>query len=230
MAVPARASALTSILAILAGLGVPSASAQEGAQRERAPASRSAPSRPAQSQPAPQQAPRTPAAQPAQPPAPAPAQAQEAAGQQAPPTPQRTEIIKHDNWTVTCSEFAENRQPRSCSAVLQVVQANSKQILFSWIISPGDGRKTMASFQTPTGIMVAPGIELKLGDGAARKIPFVSCEQGRCTASTVMDDGFLRDASAAETAQATIYGLNGQGVQFGIPLKGIDKAVAAVRR
>jgi invasion protein IalB len=139
------------------------------------------------------------------------------------------ETVKHDNWTVTCQDFAEGRVRRSCAAQLQVVQAGSNQVLFAWTIGQDGEGRLVNVVQTLPGVLIAPGIELKLGKAGSRKLPFVSCEPNRCTATLPADEGFVKDASAAETAEAVVYGTNGRGVQFGIPLKGIDKAFAAAR-
>lgn len=181
------------------------------------------------------QAPARPAAAPAAPTAPA-AQApgsQAPAGQtpagQAPaqPEPVRTEIVKHDNWTVTCREFADKK--RTCSGVLQVVQAQNNQTLFVWIVGKNNDGKVMSVLQTPTGIAIAPGVEVKLARGAARKAVYVNCETNRCEATMDLDEAFSRDAAASDNVEATIYSTTGQGVKFTLPFKGFDRAVAAVR-
>lgn len=175
-------------------------------------------SRPGSGSPQPQ--PRPPAAAPQsapqQPPA-APAQ----------PQPVRTEIVPYDNWTVTCREFADKR--RNCSAVLQVVQQQNSQVLFVWVLGKSNEGKLVSVLQTPTGVTLAPGVEVKLARGAPRKATYVNCDPSRCEATLELDDAFIRDASATETVEATMYSNAGQGVKFTLPFKGFDKAAAAVR-
>jgi invasion protein IalB len=45
-----------------------------------------------------------------------------------------------------------------------------------------------------------------------------------------MDDAFVRDLGAATTATATVHTADGRAVPFDIQLKGIDKALASLRR
>jgi invasion protein IalB len=165
-------------------------------------------------------------AQPAAPQAPAPAAGQQPAAP-VQPQPIRTEILAHDNWTVTCREFADKR--RNCSAVLQVVQQQNNQVLFVWVLGKNNDGKLMSVLQTPTGVTLAPGVEIKLSRGAARKATFVNCDTSRCEATLEVDDAFIRDASASDNVEATIYSNAGQGVKFTLPFKGFDKAVAGVR-
>lgn len=170
---------------------------------------------------------------PRQPPAASPPAAQAPAPsreQAAPAQPQRTEIVTQDNWTVTCREFAGSPPRRVCSATLQVVQTGSNQVLFAWTIGSNEDNKLVSVLEMPPGVLIAPGVELKLARGNVRKAPFLSCEATQCDASIVMDDAFIRDAAATETAEATVYGTDGQGLQFNIPLKGFDKALAGLRR
>ena len=144
-----------------------------------------------------------------------------------PPQPIRTEIVVQDNWTVTCRDFADKRH--SCSSTLQVVQQQSNQVLFVWIVGKNVDGRVMSVLQTPTGITIAPGVEVKFTRGPARKATFVNCETNRCEATLEMDDATIRDGSASDTVDATVTGTNGQNVKFTLPFKGFDKAVAAVR-
>jgi invasion protein IalB len=168
--------------------------------------------------------------------APAPAQAQEAPAQtqqqqQQPPAPvpQRTEIVRFENWTVTCQEFAEGTPKKTCGAQLQVQQTGTNQTLLAWTVSINDSKQFVTVMQTPTGVAIAPGIELQPEKAAKRKLAFESCEPGRCTANFTMDAAMLREITAAPSAQVVIFAVNGQTVQFSFPIKGFDKAIAHLR-
>lgn len=183
--------------------------------------------RPPAAAPAPAQRAPTPTAQ-AAPAQPAPQQPQTAAPS-APPQPQpvRTEITPQENWTITCRDFADKR--RVCSAVLQVVQQQNNQVLFVWVLGKSNDGKLVSVLQTPTGVTLAPGVEVKLARGAPRKATYVNCEASRCEATLDMDDAFIRDASGSENVEATLFSNAGQGLKFTLPFKGFDKAIAALR-
>ena len=153
------------------------------------------------------------------------------ANQLAPPQiPTRTEILNFDSWVVTCNEFAERARQRVCQAVLQIVQQNTNQIVFNWTIVIDNNKQLVTIMQTPTGVAIAPGVELQVGKSPARKIPFASCETARCIATLAMDSTLLQEMSAATTAEAVIQGSQGNTVQFNIQLKGFDRAFAALTR
>ena len=167
-------------------------------------------------------------AQQPRPPAPAP-QSTSAGGASA---SSRTEIVTYDNWTVTCREGRDPKDRRICSGELNIYQEanNARRIVFSWLIGQNrDGQPAMALRFLP-GVSVQPGVELKLGDKPARRMPIATCEPAYCEVSQPMDDSLLRDASAANQAEAMIVASDGRQVTFTIYLKGFAQAVAAVRK
>lgn len=148
-----------------------------------------------------------------------------AAQNEKPPRPTRIEIVNSDNWVVTCNEFGELQgKRRVCSASLQVSQQETNQVVFSWTVAADDSGRWTTVLQTPTGVAIVPGVELRIGKGAPHKVPFASCETGRCVASVAMDNGFLQEMTAATTAEVIIRGAAGNAVQFAIQMKGFDRA------
>jgi invasion protein IalB len=147
----------------------------------------------------------------------------------APQVPTRVEILNFDNWAVTCNEFADGPKSKRCSALLQIMQQNTNQPVFTWTVGLDERKQLMAVLQTPTGVVIAPGIELKIGKLAPQKIPFASCEPGRCIATLPVDSNLLREMTTSPSAEATIQGSQGNTVQFNIQMKGFDRAYAALK-
>lgn len=156
-----------------------------------------------------------------------------------PPSPQaaspstRTEILTFDSWAVTCRDATEPSGKRACTAELQIVQAaanNQNAVVFSWLAGLNPSGAPVSVLRFPSGVLIAPGVELKLSAKEPRKIPFTSCEPARCEAAIVMDDAFIREAAATQTAEATIYASDGRGVKFTINMKGFQQALAIVRK
>jgi invasion protein IalB len=146
----------------------------------------------------------------------------------APQVPTRVEILNFDNWAVTCNEFADGPRSKRCSALLQIMQQNTNQTVFTWTVGLDERKQLMAVMQTPTGVVLAPGIEFKIGK-LTQKVPFTSCEPGRCIATIAVDANLLREMTASPTAEATIQGSQGNTVQFSIQMKGFDRAYAALK-
>ena len=148
----------------------------------------------------------------------------------APQVPTRTEILNFENWAVTCNEFADIPKAKRCSALLQILQQNTNQIVFTWTVAMDDRKQLVAVMQTPTGVVIPPGVELRVGKLPSQKIPFASCDPGRCIATTTVDANLLREMTTSPTAEAIIQGSQGNTVQFNIQLKGFDRAYAVLSR
>jgi invasion protein IalB len=144
--------------------------------------------------------------------------------------PTRTEILNFENWAVTCNEFADGPKAKRCSALLQILQQNTNQIVFTWTVALDDRKQLVAIMQTPTGVVIPPGVELRVGKLPSQKVPFASCDPGRCIATTTVDANLLREMTTAPTAEAIIQGSQGNTVQFNIQLKGFDRAYAVLSR
>jgi invasion protein IalB len=160
----------------------------------------------------------------------APATPAQTAAPAPPRIPTRTEILNFENWAVTCSEFADGPRARQCSALLQILQQNTNQTVFTWTIAMDERKQLVAIMQTPTGVVIPPGVELRVGKFPPQKIPFASCDTGRCVATAPMDANLLREMTKSPTAEAVIQGSQGNAVQFNIQLKGFDKAFGVLSR
>jgi len=174
-------------------------------------------------QPAPKQQQAPAAKQPAPPASPA-----QAVAPAAPAGPVRTESFVQDSWIVQCQEMA-GAPKKTCSATLQVVD-DKRQVMFGWVIGKTPEGALTAVFQTPTGILIQRGLELKIGNATTpRKANYIACNNQRCEASMPVDEGFIKEASASPTAVAAIYLVDGRAVNYNLNTKGFDKAVAAVK-
>lgn len=147
-----------------------------------------------------------------------------------PQIPTRTEILNFENWAVTCNEFADAPRAKRCSALLQILQQNTNQIVFTWTVAVDEHKQLVAVMQTPTGVVIPPGVELKVGKLPAQKIPFASCDPGRCIATAPVDANLVREMTTSPTAEAVIQGSQGNTVQFNIQMRGFDRAYAVLSR
>jgi invasion protein IalB len=158
-------------------------------------------------------------------------QSQAAAPAPTPPQiPTRTEILNFENWAVTCNEFADSPRAKRCSALLQILQQNTNQIVFTWTVAMDEHKQLVAVLQTPTGVVIPPGVELRVGRLPPQKIPFASCDPGRCIATATVDANLVREMATSPTAEAVVQGSQGNTVQFNIQMKGFDRAYAVLSR
>lgn len=146
--------------------------------------------------------------------------------------PQRTETIQYDNWTVTCQDQVGSRSSKkNCLASFGVLDKERRRIL-NWVIGTDQKGKPVFIVQVPqiqTGIALEPGLRLKLGSAADRKIDFVMCASNQCQTSTPIDRSLQKDLLAADNAVVTITSATGQAVKINVSaIKGTSRAVAAL--
>ena len=149
------------------------------------------------------------------------------APQRTEPT-QRSESIMYDSWTVTCRDMAEETSKKICSGTLNLIEQKQGRILLTWMVGRDNQGVLRTVMQTPTGVQIPKGVELKLGNGPVRTLPFTACGPQQCEASMALDDAMVRDAMASSEVVITIFAVDGRGVNFNVPIKGIDKVFAAM--
>ena len=142
--------------------------------------------------------------------------------------PVRTETTIYDRWTVTCREKLASGAKKTCSAALRVVDQN-QQLVILWEIGRTTDGKIEALMQTPTGVMVQKGVDLKVDDAKVGKLSYAACVPQNCEADGALDDPLIKKIVSAAEMVVTIHAKDGRDVNFKFPLKGIDKAMAAVR-
>lgn len=170
-----------------------------------------------------------------QPAAPAPAPLPAPAAPTPPEVPAtvvRTEILPFDNWTVTCRDFASGGPARSCQMSLELVQqqqGGASQPLLNWTLRMPVAGRAPATLITPTGVQIAPGVEVRLGKAGARSIAYTACD-ARCSASFTFDEAWAKEADGADTAEVVIVSAAGKPVHVTVPLAGFGKAWAALKK
>jgi invasion protein IalB len=112
--------------------------------------------------------------------------------------------------------------------MLQVIEEKQHQVLMVWLIGRDNQGVLRTVIQSPTGVKIPKGLELKFGASSVRTLPYAACTPQNCEASTAMDDAMVRDARASSEATATIYAIDGRAINFKIGTKGIDKAFVAL--
>lgn len=130
----------------------------------------------------------------------------------------------YGNWQMRCHAGAVGDK-KSCVGVLEVIDAKKHQLILGWLMGLNGKGGITSTFQTPTGVLVARGVDLQLGNSAVRHLDYSACGANGCEASLVMDDSMIADAEAADQAKITLYAANGKAVNLGIPVKGVNQVV-----
>lgn len=134
----------------------------------------------------------------------------------------------YGGWRVRCP--VPRAEGSHCIAALGITQKDTGKTVMSWSMTIGKSGSPVALLETPTGVQLSSGIEIKLGEAPARKIPYLNCLPTRCTAVTPMDAAFVKDMIATKQANIKIAVTNGRSLDFGLPLDGFAEALAAVSK
>ncbi len=156
--------------------------------------------------------------------------------------PQRVETIKYDSWVVVCRDSGGSSK-RTCQASLRATGQNRREILLDWQIEVNkDGHYVTAFFvppfiatkkgnQTVGGpLLIQDGVQLKFGNGPARRVNYIWCGPKQCFAEALIDDAFVKEALANSKATVTVHTAGGGPIPFELPIKGIDKAISMTRK
>lgn len=164
------------------------------------------------------------------------------AGAPAPSAPQRVETIKYDSWVVTCQDSVGGTAKKTCSASLQAMSQDRRELLLNWEIGMNKDGHFVTAFHIPPvlgikkndqvvggPLLVQNGVELKFGNGPARRISYIWCGPKQCFAEALIDDAFVKEALANTQATVTVYTVGGDAIPIQLPIKGIDKAISSTR-
>jgi invasion protein IalB len=140
----------------------------------------------------------------------------------------KSETTPVGNWLVTCNDYINAPVKRACTAKLQIFQDKSNAVAFLWEIGLTNDKKVVSIMHFPTGVLIGPGVELRIGKAAPRKFPFTACAPAECTAQFPADPAFIKDVAANTSIEAVTQAINGASLTFTINPAGIDKAFGMI--
>ena len=120
---------------------------------------------------------------------------------------------------------------------------DGRELLMNWEIGVNKDGHFVTAFHIPPSLfikkdnqtvggplLIQSGVELKFGNGAARRINYIWCGPKQCFAEALIDDAFVKEAIANSTATVTVHTAGGGTIPFEFPIKGIDKAISSTRK
>lgn len=169
-----------------------------------------------------------------------PAPAATAPARAAPEAPHRVETTQYDSWVVTCEDTVGGTAKKTCIANLRVVNQDKGTVL-NWQIGLNEEGHFVTAIHIPSAltikngdktvggpISIPSGVELKFGNGAVRRLNFVTCGPQQCIAEGLIDESFTKEAAANTKATITIH-TPGGAIPFELAINGIDKAITYAR-
>ncbi len=143
----------------------------------------------------------------------------------------RTETLTYDNWTVNCAYTDQADAKPQCSAILRVAEKvnNVPRVVFTWIIGQQQS-KPVSVISMMTGVLIANGVDVVIGDAPVQKYTYSLCAPDHCEAIIALDAPVVAQLKRATTVEATIVRIGGQSLKYTVETKGFEQALAAVTK
>lgn len=160
------------------------------------------------------------------------APARDARAQEAPAAPgtepPATHEEKIEDWTLRCATLKDGKV--SCEMVQAVRQPDSgKELMLMAVGYPPGEKQLLAWIVLPLGVLLPPGLGLKVDDGEPARLAIQYCETAGCLAPWAPTDAELAALKAGTKLTVIVHDRSGK--QFGLPvsLKGFTAALARIQ-
>ncbi|MBE7182808.1 MAG: invasion associated locus B family protein [Methylobacterium mesophilicum] len=132
---------------------------------------------------------------------------------ETPPSPRAASAAPAGEWKRECAEKTSGKE--NCQAVFRAVVGNQVALVLA-VAKQEDGTSRF-QMAVPLGVSVPEGIEVKLGDYAA-KLPISRCTAQGCLAEEVASTEFIESLRVGASGGAAVRTPNGQAIN--LPLSG----------
>lgn len=148
----------------------------------------------------------------------------------APQQPDGTIKAQHGDWQVVCKDPPPGAKKEVCALVQSVTAEDRNNIgLTVYFQKFSNGTRVLRVF-APLGILLPPGLGLKIDDKDVGHAPFLRCHSFACYAQVVVEDTLIEKLKTGKTAIFIIFQTEEAGIGIPISLKGFAEGVAALEQ
>ena len=135
---------------------------------------------------------------------------------------------QHGDWQIVCKAPPPGAKHEICALVQSVTAEDRNNIgLTVYFQRFSDGKRVLRVF-APLGVLLPPGLGLKIDDKDVGHAPFVRCHTFACYAQVVVEDKLIEQLKAGKTAVFIIFQTEEAGIGIPISLAGFGQALAAL--
>lgn len=132
---------------------------------------------------------------------------------------------QHGDWQVVCKDPPPGAKKGVCALVQSVTAEDRGNIgLTVYFQKFSDGTRVLRVF-APLGILLPPGLGLKIDDKDVGHAPFLRCHNFACYAQVVVEDKLVEQLSTGKTAIFVIFQSEEAGIGIPISLAGFGEAL-----
>jgi len=131
---------------------------------------------------------------------------------------------KHGDWVTRC-ETPPGAAHEQCAIVLSVVdQDRPNLILVVIVLNTADRKARLMRVIAPLGVLLPPGISLRIDNAEAGRLSFLQCLPNGCVAQLAMDEALIDKLKSGKTATLGVFQTPEEGVGVQAPLAGFKEA------
>lgn len=145
------------------------------------------------------------------------------------PAPDGVVKSQHGDWQVVCKAPPPGAKQETCALVQSVTAEDRNNVgLTVYFQRFTNGTRVLRVF-APLGVLLPPGLGLKIDDRDVGHAPFLRCQSFACYAQVVAEDSLVDQLKAGKTAIFVIFQTEEAGVGIPISLAGFAQALANLK-
>lgn len=138
-------------------------------------------------------------------------------------------IAQHGDWQVVCKPPPPGSKDKVCALVQSVTAEDRNNVgLTVYFQVFSNGTRVLRVF-APLGILLPPGLGLKIDGKDVGNAPFLRCHSFACYAQVVVKDELTKQLSTGKSAIFVIFQTEEAGIGIPISLNGFAKGLAALK-
>jgi invasion protein IalB len=136
---------------------------------------------------------------------------------------------QHGDWQIVCKAPPPGAKNEICAIVQSVTAEDRNNVgLTVYFQRFSDGRRVLRVF-APLGVLLPPGLGLKIDNKDVGHAPFVRCNTFACYAQVVVEDTLVERLKNGKTAVFIIFQSEEAGIGIPISLAGFGQALNGLR-
>ncbi len=135
---------------------------------------------------------------------------------------------QHGDWQVVCKPPPEGAKNEVCALVQSVTAEDRNNVgLTVYFQKFSNGMRVLRVF-APLGVLLPPGIGLKIDDVDVGHAPFLRCHTFACYAQVTVEDKLIEQMKAGKTAIFIIFQTEEAGIGIPLSLAGFGDALVSL--
>jgi invasion protein IalB len=135
---------------------------------------------------------------------------------------------QHGDWQVVCKQPPPGAKNEVCALVQSVTAEDRNNVgLTVYFQKFTNGTRVLRVF-APLGVLLPPGLGLKIDDKDVGNAPFLRCHNFACYAQVVAEDKLIEQLKTGKTAVFILFQTEEAGIGIPISLAGFAQALSAL--